>query len=36
MAVGPRVCHAMRRFSSNTITVLTIAYGTPIFIDMPN
>ena len=33
---GPRVCQAMRRFSSNSTTVLTIEYGSPIFIDMPN
>ena len=26
----------MRRFSSNSTTVLTIEYGMPIFIDMPN
>ena len=30
------VCQAMRRFSSNSITVLTIEYGMPTFIDMPN
>src|SRR5689334_19264950 len=28
-------CQAMRRFSSNSITSLTIEYGSPIFIDMP-
>ena len=27
-----RVCHAMRRLSSNSMTVLTIEYGTPSFI----
>ena len=26
----------MRRFSSNSTTVLTIEYGSPIFIDIPN
>ena len=31
-----RGCQAMRRFSSNSTTVLTIEYGMPIFIDIPN
>ncbi len=26
----------MRRFSSYSMTVLTIEYGSPIFIDIPN
>ena len=33
---GPRVCHAMSRFGVYSTTVLTIEYGMPIFIDMPN
>src|SRR6478735_7151992 len=32
---GPRVCQAMHRGSSNSITVETMEYGMPTFIDMP-
>ena len=34
--VGGRVCQAMRRFSSNSMTSLSIEYGTPSFIAIPN
>ena len=32
----PACRQAMRRLSSSSMTVLTIEYGMPIFIDMPN
>ena len=34
--IGGRVCQAMRRSSSNSMTSLTVEYGTPIFMDIPN
>src|SRR3954447_5794750 len=33
---GGRVCQAIRRFTSYSMTSLVIEYGRPIFIDMPN